>query len=200
MTFMKGKWSKGIIQTVLESHELAFEDILNTTSSAIINDNYPEYAFNYNNYNKIFESKENNTESFFKLELKNFSVTLNAYRIKSSFHGLGASHLKSWDFYGSNDDNEWTLLDRVTNEKGLNGKLYEKIFYIQNPIESFQYYLICNVTSYYLPYKIMFSEFDIYDTIFSPLIHHPPCTLSQYRLYQISSFCKISVIFIAFIY
>ena len=189
---MRSKWPMGIIQTLLLNNN-NISTILNVASSEVINDNFPENIFKYNNNYAILETSDQLPDSFLEIELKAFSLSLKAYRIRSSYHSQTASHLKSWDLYGSNDQNDWTLIDRVENEYQLNGSNYEMVFPIKNTEQSFKYIKLCNVTTYYLEYKIMISEFDIYDTMFSPLIHQKPCTLGLFVSYQISQFFKLTL-------
>ena len=89
-------------------------------------------------------------------------LRLNAYRIKSSENGFNASHLKSWSFYGSNDDKEWTLIDRKEDKNVLNGHLFNEMFVLNKVIRPFSMFMLNETLSWFYPNKIMFAEFDVY--------------------------------------
>lgn len=57
-----------------------------------------------------------------KTVILNLILNLNSYLIQSNFTRPNADrHLNSWNIKGSNDKNNWVLLDERENESKLNG-------------------------------------------------------------------------------
>ena len=157
---MSKRYIPGIIETLQKKYSLD-EFLVYNSSSLESPYRGPNNAFNYENTEK-FESSPLE-EPFFYFGFKNMSITLVSYKIRSSINAAGFSHLKKWDFYGSNDAVNWELIDRRENIDILNGALSTGIFKIERPINPFSHYMISNTTSHYMEKKIMFSAFDVYD-------------------------------------
>ena len=156
------------------------------------NETNVENAFNYQNKNAYLETRHN--DHFFKFGFNNLSITLTAYKITSSYHTVNASHLRSWDLYGSNDDLNWHLVHRVEYDNKLNGKFNTAVYQVRENTEVFKFFLLKNVTTYYLTNKIMLADFDVYDTVFSKLL---AITIPQKR--TISSRLSLQYLLVMFL-
>lgn len=84
--------------------------------------------FNYTN--KCYDSL-NQPNSYILFDFKNHSISVSAYSIKSSNHP-SPDYLQTWVLEGSNNQNEWTVLDSHTNDKSLDGKCKIGVFHIQD--------------------------------------------------------------------
>ena len=168
--------SKGTIE--LLTKYTSIEDIIAATSSPLTADRKPTNALNYSDKDSKFETQPSGVNYFCLTFIKN-SIAIKAYRIRSSSDGKGYSHLKSWSLYGSNDNTEWTLLDRRKNVNFLNGPYLTHIFKIRHSKGSFSSFLINETDSWWRSEKIMFSEFDVYETNCRELCQQCTCNKSS---------------------
>ena len=169
----------GIIELLLKYYKL--DDIISTSSSNLeLPGNIPKNVFDFKNKNKRLETNRDIKDSFFSFTLKNISITVSHYRIRSANEKENQSHLKNWTLYGSNDNNIWTLIDRRTDITSLNGPLFSSIFMIDNPKGPFSTYKINETESYNFPTKIMFSEIDLYDNFYQKTFLYYQCTLNKH--------------------
>jgi hypothetical protein len=60
-------------------------------------------------------------------------VTVEAYTIESARLNPGNDHMKTWRLLGSNDGNEWTVIDEQTNTTELNGPLQRGTYHVAEP-------------------------------------------------------------------
>ena len=159
------QYSKGLIEKI-QINKLPLDYFLVYSSTQIMT-NYttPNNAFNYERKDLRFETQDAN--HFLRFGFKNMSITLSAYKITSG-NLERASHLKTWHIYGSNDDVKWELIHYMESDK-LNGSLRSAVYKISEPKGPYKYYKLCNVTTFYIQEKILIGDFDVYDTIFSPL-------------------------------
>ena len=155
------KRAPGVIQVLQKIHNL--DDFLEVESSDPFDDSRKaKNSFDYKHTDLRFETKPYDI-TYFKFSFKSISLCINAYRIKSSENGFNASHLRSWSFYGSNDDKEWTLIDRKEDESVLNGYLFNEMFVLNKVVGPFSMFMINETLSWLYLKKIMFAEFDVYD-------------------------------------
>lgn len=109
---------------------------------------------------------------FLKIELQSYLIRTNAYGPNTYFHP------KTWSIYGSNDKENWTLLDERINDESLNGALYEKNFICSNStnrstnkryryIAYHQKECWSNINeSYYNKYNIYITYFELFGKVF----------------------------------
>lgn len=83
------------------------------------------------NYNGQCYNSDDEPNSYICFDFKSNSVSLSAYSIKSSNHKSPDYH-QSWIIEGSNDQNDWVLLDSHTNDPSLNSKLKVGVFHIND--------------------------------------------------------------------
>ena len=131
-------------------------------------DRNPLNAIDYKDKNSRFETLEG-ADNFFKITFKETKLLVNAYRIRSGNTSKNSSHMKNWSLYGSNDEQNWVLLDRKENNAALNGPYFTHIFKIKNPQGPFSSFKINETDSWCLFKKMMFGEFDVYDTSLNDL-------------------------------
>ena len=159
----------GVIQVLQKTHNL--DDFLEVESSEPHSiDRIPQNAFDYKQKDLKFETLANGN-NYFKFSFKNIGIWIKSYRIKSSQNDFNASHLRSWSFYGSNDNKEWALIDRRDDESVLNGYLFNEMFVLDKVVGPFSMFKINETLSWFFIEKIMFTEFDVYD----------PTVISAYR-------------------
>lgn len=135
---------KGIIYKLYDCNPTSSKNgkIINITESSIINDNdKPENVIDYENIDSAFYSKhvENSWIKFDFIERK---VNPSAYSIRSNnWGGKGHCHPQHWVIEGSNDDNNWTILDSHTNNDSIDDRSKSNTFSIQNQNNIFYRYL-----------------------------------------------------------
>ena len=160
------KYSKGLIERLLDSG-LSLDDFFEYSSSTpSTNHTGPNNIFDYNKETYLETQKPNH---FFKFSFKDSAVTVVAYKITSCYVQSG-SHLRSWHFYGSNDDSTWELIDYVPDDSKLNGPYYSAAYHVPQQKGPFKYFLFNNVTNYLVLNKILLADFDIYSG--EMLVHH----------------------------
>ena len=137
-----------------------------SSSTPSTNHTGPNNIFDYNKETYLETQKPNH---FFKFSFKDSAVTVVAYKI-TSYYAKSGSHLRSWHFYGSNDDSNWELIDYVPDDSKLNGPYYSAAYHVPQQKGPFKYFLFNNVTNYLVLNKILLADFDIYDTVYSKLI------------------------------
>ena len=60
--------------------------------------------------------------------------------------GQGYCHPKSWKIEGSNDNNNWTLLDKRTNDRSLDGSGFSNTFEIEESKTTNEYFQYLRIT------------------------------------------------------
>ena len=158
---------KGIIEIIQKYSNIS--NLISISSSTYVSfDKNPLTVIDYDNKTSRLETNRN-ADNFFKITFKESKLLINAYRIRSGNTGVNSSHLKNWSLYGSNDEQNWVLLDRKENNAALNGPYFTHIFKIKNPQGPFSSFKINETDSWCLFKKMMFGEFDVYDTSLNDL-------------------------------
>lgn len=91
----------------------------------------------YNNKTSYFATK-NEQNSWVCFEFENHKVIPSDYIIRT-FHIENESHLKSWVLEGSDDKNDWTILDEQKNNDSLKGAGRVHSFNIKNNQRPFKF-------------------------------------------------------------
>lgn len=111
--------------------ENVFNEIDITSSSTYLNDD--EYSarnvIQYEDRNKEFCSKDVKN-SWLCVDFKNHRIVLSDYSIRSFFGEKNEEHPKSWVVEGSNDKNDWEIIDEHNNNASLNGENLVQTFSI----------------------------------------------------------------------
>ena len=95
----------------------------------------------YESIDSAFYSK-NEKNSWIKFDFKERKVKPSAYSIRSNnWGGVGHWHPQHWVIEGSNDDNEWTVLDSHTNDHSIDDQSKSNTFLIQTENNAFYQYL-----------------------------------------------------------
>ena len=117
------------------------EGIVNITSSSVISDKViyqPRNVLNYEDDRQIFQSY-GESNSWLCIDFKNFKINPTHYSLRSNAFGVkGVFNPQSWDIEGSNDLNNWDLLDSRRKEKSLDNRAATNTFEITN--KSCNYY------------------------------------------------------------
>lgn len=79
----------------------------------------------------VFHSKDQRN-SWIMFDFKDKQVMPNYYTLKSFSNDTGGRHMKSWEFLGSNDGVDWTVLDERRDCEDLNGCYLAKAFPCQS--------------------------------------------------------------------
>lgn len=137
---------KGIIYKLHDCNPSSSNNgkIINITASSLSgnNNNYkPENVIDYEFIDSAFYSK-NEKNSWIKFDFKERKVKPSAYSIRSNnWGGVGHWHPQHWVIEGSNDDNEWTVLDSHTNDHSIDDQSKSNTFLIQTENNTFYQYL-----------------------------------------------------------
>ena len=98
----------------------------------------PSSAIEYENKSGgyYFHSKEDDKDAWLCFDFKKHRIIPTNYTIRS-FHALPneGAHPKSWVIEGSNDNHDWTILDKQKDCPLLNGMNLVHTFSIENPEE-----------------------------------------------------------------
>lgn len=102
----------------------------------------------------------------FCFEFKKHNIIPSGYEIRS-YSGDNASHLKSWVFEGSNDNESWTKLDERRSNFDLNGPNNVQSFVVNNEKQLEFKYLRIRITdvSWNSDYYLLMNSFEIYGKI-----------------------------------
>ena len=145
---------KGFIE-ILQKY-LNISKLISISSSTYDSfDRNPLNTIDYKNKNSRLETS-GGVDNFFKITFKETKLLVNAYRIRSGNTSKNSSHMKNWSLYGSNDEQNWVLLDRKENNAALNGPYFTNLFKIKRPQESFSSFKINETDSWYKHKKMMF--------------------------------------------
>lgn len=80
----------------------------------------------------------NDKDSWIQFDFKSRKIALSAYSIRG-LAGTKFHTMKSWKLFGSNDKNEWTLIDTEWDVDALNGKYHAVVFPVRPQSEPFRY-------------------------------------------------------------
>lgn len=97
-----------------------------------INDHYSN---NDGGYNPL----PNENEGWIEFDFVKRKINLTSYTLRTSGHGRGTYHAKSWRIVGSNDRNSWELLDQQANNSSLYGKYLQHRFECENNHKYYRY-------------------------------------------------------------
>ena len=76
---------------------------------------------------------------FIKFDFINRKIQLSAYTLRTYSGEKDYGHLKSWSILGSNDDENYEIIDEETNNQDLNGNSAFKTFICSNSNKSFRF-------------------------------------------------------------
>lgn len=135
LSYEQDKEFNGIFKYLLSDGNI--DEKLNITSSSILSDSYiPKNAILCNDHNKLFYSG-NQKNNWLRIDFKEHKVILNNYTIKS--HNTPRT-MKNWVIEGSNDNSNWTILDKRTNCEDVKGGNQVHTFSMSEQIkESYRY-------------------------------------------------------------
>lgn len=130
---------------------------------------------NYYIYQNLYVSDKNNC--FIEFDFgPSYKVDISSYFIQSNNSDPSKyHHPKSWKINGSNDRENWTLLDNRSNEDKLNGSLKKFNFICQegkygNPDSRFRYIRYIQSDTWFndnkLKYAIKITYFELYGDIY----------------------------------
>lgn len=114
-----------------------------TNGGAYRSDYKVEFISEYNNshfcnYND-YQANKSDDVCWILFDFLFKKVELQSYLIRSNSHGPDTYfHPKTWKILGSNDKENWTILDSRNKEESLNGPLYQKNFACQNTNNEYQ--------------------------------------------------------------
>ena len=124
--------------------------IINITSSETVSSSdsrfQPKNVVNFNDMNGCFHSSDR-SNSFLVYDFKERKVKPSHYSIRSNnWSGQGNCHPKTWNIEGSNDNNNWTLLDKRTNDRSLDGSGFSNTFEIEESKTTNEYFQYLRIT------------------------------------------------------
>lgn len=126
------------ILNYLQKHSNIKEEIDITASSILFND--PFNLIQYEDNGTSFQTK-GIPNSWIKIEFKNTRIIPSSYVIRSC-RTENSGHLRNWVLEGSNDNEEWTILDEQNDNSSLKGSNRIHSFPILNNednLQSFKY-------------------------------------------------------------
>lgn len=137
---------KGIIYTLGDGNprKVLTDKIINIHSSSPYNNSESSQnknVVNFDDYSGAFQSVDDEN-AWLAYDFKNRKVCPSCYSIRSTnWGGTGHSHLQSWIIEGSNDFQNWKMLDLRKNDRSLDGNSFSNTFSIEkrNGDEYFQY-------------------------------------------------------------
>lgn len=113
--------------------------VIVTASSQSNTSDYPKHAVDL--HNKVSYFITNNVEnSWIKYDFKNKKVRPTHYSIMSEPYDKGNSHLKNWVIEGSNNNDDWNVLDSKSGITDLDNKSVFKTFKINKELKCNEYY------------------------------------------------------------
>ncbi|KAK8898307.1 hypothetical protein M9Y10_000590 [Tritrichomonas musculus] len=142
------------------------EDEINFTASSVCNNSYdPRYVASFTD-DKGFESN-NVPNSWICFDFKMNRVNLTHYTIRTYNMGPNNQHPKNWVIEGSNDLNDWEMIDEENNCPLLNGANIVHTFAVNNPIAEYFKYIRMRTTgkSWQKDNFLAFKSFEIYGSL-----------------------------------
>ena len=140
-----GEEFSGIMNYLNESTNGNIHDngTVKITSNTFQSENlHPKNLVDYKNDNKNYAS--NDTENIsIQFDFKDRLIQLTNYSIKSSSQGgdRNWAHLRNWVVEVSNDGQNWTEVDRHTNDSTLNGRNITAAFKVKKETDEFYRYV-----------------------------------------------------------
>ena len=128
---------KGIINYLKMQSNGEVNKVINITASSVskssstVSNFDPSNVILYEDSKKIFMS-ENVPNSWICFDFKNNKIIPTEYSIKSSSTASNSSKPKSWVIEGSNDNNNWEMIDEQSNCPYLNGANWVHTFTMKN--------------------------------------------------------------------
>ncbi|KAK8880578.1 hypothetical protein M9Y10_003258 [Tritrichomonas musculus] len=123
----------------------------------------PQNLFIYENKNTYCYTN-NVQDSWICFEFKKHEIMPTNYTIRTQSGGPNFLHLKSWNLEGSNDNNNWTILDEEKDCSYLNGSYFTHTFGTRNEEhQSFKYLRIHQTDkSWYNDYRLLMNCIEFY--------------------------------------
>lgn len=89
--------------------------------------------YNSNHIDDYFRNENGSglkeSEGWIEIDFGKRKINLTSYTLRTSNDNTnGCYHLRTWRILGSNDEKEWTLLDKKTNNSCLNGRFKQHRF------------------------------------------------------------------------
>ncbi|KAK8854412.1 hypothetical protein M9Y10_016974 [Tritrichomonas musculus] len=114
------------LNLVIHDKSIVDDGIINITSSQLakaIFNNQAKNVVNFSAQHELF-MPSSTADSWLTVDFNDRKVKPTFYSIIS--HSSGGTHPQSWRNGGSNDRESWTLLDRRTNNRSLDGQGFSK--------------------------------------------------------------------------
>lgn len=132
--YVKGKEFTGIFNFFRNALKGYFNENIKVESSSINNSSesfVPSNCTLFESQSNVFASNDL-PNSWISFNFGKYRIIPNCYTIRSSQHKMNALHLKSWVIEGSNDNENWTILDTRQNDNFLNGNSNMATYNINN--------------------------------------------------------------------
>jgi hypothetical protein len=121
----------------------------------------PETLLNYDN-STLFESK-NEPNSWFSVQLKSKKIIPSGYLLRS--HGNSGNTPKTWRLEGSNDNNQWIVIDQQEN-RDWKTKQWSEVYLPVQTKEAFSYFKFTQTgKNYQKDDYLRLNYFEIFGTI-----------------------------------
>lgn len=138
------KYTKGYEFNGIMKHltELTGGNIHENKTIEITSNSYQRsgHPMNLVDYKKNSEYHSNNdVNTFICFDFKDKKVQITNYSIKSESRSKNNCHLRNWVIEGSNDNNQWEIIDEHSNDSSLNSSHAVSIFNTKNTSESYRY-------------------------------------------------------------
>lgn len=142
------------------------KNICKITASSILDHFVPSNVANFSNSRLVFSSQPAKN-SWLEFDFIGRRVNPTHYSIKTTSIKRNDVHLKNWVIEGSNDNEDWIILDSRTNDSSLNNPSAERTFKISQLSERFYKYIRIRQTG--LNWKgsnqLIMDKFEIFGTI-----------------------------------
>lgn len=161
--FEENKEFKGIINFLRNKYNNNITNKINITSSSSLNEIFgPTNVILHDDKSRYFLS-ENKPDTFICFDFKKKKVIPKNYTIRSAPYDGGA-HPKSWVIEGSNDNENWSVIDIQNNCTELNGLSYVHTFDIKNDEDNEYRYIRMRQTdkSFAINDYLRFESFELY--------------------------------------
>ena len=130
-SYSEGNPFKGIINHLINKTSSNINEALNITASYNFYDMKNVVTYD-DDIMKFFHSR-NDPNSWICFDFKDHKIIPTNYSIKTDSRNQDELyHLKSWVIEGSNDSNNWEIIDEQNNCSYLNGRFNVHTFYINN--------------------------------------------------------------------
>ena len=138
--FKKGEELNGILNYLNKKTGGNIHDngTIEITSNSIFSpDRHPKNLIDYQGSTLYHSKEESDVNVCF--DFKEKKIQLESYTIKSYMCGRNTNHLREWVVEGSNDGQNWTVIDRRENERKLNGSFAVATFDVNETADFYRF-------------------------------------------------------------